>query len=349
MLRPFGAVFFGKILKLDATVTTRPFAILPRFHSRPGRAVAASWLGVVATWLVVSAAAAEPQSVYGRRAALPAGGPAAPPGDDAAVQAERIVLSSFAALDAAESVSATVRQKARFGDRVLVGGGRYLQSGRGEEQRFRYETLLRCDTESFEWLEVSDGVFCWSYRHDGGDPPQLSRVDVRRIRERLLQLQPDGAGDAAPYLGGLQRVLWSTRQWFRFVAAAPGELDGLPVWLVDGRWDAEPLAHLLPGVADAARSAEGVAPHQLPEGVPWGITLAIGRADLLPRRVEWLAIPGPRPVSASAQPEPVAVLELLDVRVDAPVDAGAFLYQPAVAGLIDVTEQRVKSLGLLRR
>lgn len=348
MLRPFGALFFGKILKLDATVTTRPPARLPRFRSRPGRAAAACGTVVVVAGLAVWGTAAEPQSVYGRRAALPATGRATA-ADDASVQAERIVLSSFAALDAAESVSVTVRQKARFGDRVLVGGGRYLQSGRGEDQRFRYETLLRCDTESFEWLEVSDGVFCWSYRHDGGDPPQLSRVDVRRVRERLLQLEPDGVADAAAYLGGLQRVLWSTRQWYRFVAAAPGELDGLPVWLVDGRWDAERLAELFPKVAEAVSAEEGVAAHQLPEGVPWGIRMAIGRADLLPRRVEWLAIPGPRPVSAASQPEPVAVLELLDVRVDVPVDAGAFLYQPAVAGLIDVTEQRVKSLGLLRR
>jgi hypothetical protein len=42
------------------------------------------------------------------------------------------------------------------------------------------------------------------------------------------------------------------------------------------------------------------------------------------------------------------VLELLDVRIGGPVDAGAFVYKPAADGLIDLTEDHVKGMGLMR-
>jgi hypothetical protein len=44
----------------------------------------------------------------------------------------------------------------------------------------------------------------------------------------------------------------------------------------------------------------------------------------------------------------VAVLELYDVRLGEPVDAAAFVYKPAIDGLIDLTETRVKHLTPMR-
>lgn len=107
------------------------------------------------------------------------------------------------------------------------------------------------------------------------------------------------------------------------------------------------LAAILPAVAEQARRAGGIAPAELPDGVPWSVRISVGREDLVVRRLEWLAIPGPRPVAAGV-PEPIAVLDLLDVDVGGAVDAGAFFYQPASLGLMDVTEQHVKTLSLMR-
>ena len=76
--------------------------------------------------------------------------------------------------------------------------------------------------------------------------------------------------------------------------------------------------------------------------------LAIGRRELFPFRIEWLAIPGPRPVTATT-PEVVAVFELYDVQLGEPVDATAFVYKPAIDGLIDVTDQHLKDLAPLRQ
>lgn len=315
----------------------------------------AAWAVAVAACAGMDGRSADPPaaaSVYGRRVApAPNGGRS---GEEA--QAERLVASALIALDRADPFSARIRQKARIGERVLTGPGRYIQAGAGEERRYRFESQLECGTErrddavkpeSFEVLEVCDGLFAWGYRRNGVEPPALSRIDVRRVRDRIEQLQPDDPATTTRFLGGLQRSLWTVREWFHFVSAEPADLDGLPAWRVEGRWDAERLATILPELAAAARRPGGVEPRELPDGVPWCVRLWIGRGDLLPRRVEWLAIPGPRPVAA-ADPEPIAVLDVLDVEVGGRVDPATFFYKPAGVGLMDVTEQHVKTLRAWR-
>jgi len=260
---------------------------------------------------------------------------------------ERIVAAALAGLGRADTISARVRQLARVGDTVLKGSGRYVQAGTGDELRFRLETRLSSESETFELLEVCDGLFVWNYRKLGMQPPAVQRIDALRVRE---QVEKQAAGkrpcDGA-YLGGVQRMLALVREWFRFGAATAGELDGMPVWLVEGSWDKPRLAALLPGRAEAVDAPGGIAAADLPDGVPWSVRLSVGKRELFPFRVEWLAIPGPRPVAETA-PEVVAVFELYDVRIGEPVDAGAFVYRPAVEGLIDVTDQHLRELTPLR-
>ena len=293
------------------------------------------------------------ESVYRKNAAAVAA-PAAPPAADQtadqvaqAAQAERIVAAALAAMGRAESISARVRQRVRVDDRVVVGAGRYVQSGLGEDQRYRYESSMQSDTETFDLLEVSDGLFAWSYRRLGPQPPQLERLDVRRIRERLFQLKPADDAAISPYLGGVQRTLALIRDWFRFTTVEPATIDELPIWKVEGRWCGECLAALLPSHKEAATKPGGITAAELPDGMPWSVRLSIGKRDLFPFRIEWLAIPGRRPV-ANREPEPVAVLELYDVRLGEPVDAAAFVYKPAIEGLVDFTETRVKHLAPMR-
>ena len=145
----------------------------------------------------------------------------------------------------------------------------------------------------------------------------------------------------------LQRTLALMRDWFRFVSVEPGTMDDVSIWRIEGRWHAESLAVMLPDRKAAIMRPEGIAPHELPDGMPWSVRLSIGKRDLFPFRVEWLAIPGRRPV-ADRDPEPVAVLELYEVRLGEPVDAAAFVYKPAIEGLIDLTDTHVRDVGPLR-
>jgi len=296
----------------------------------------------MAVWLAVTLAAPPAASVYSR--SEPAVGPSA---TSEAAQAERIVSSALATIGQARSVSLRLRQRVRIGQRVLVGAGRYLQVGNGEEQRFRFETALTCETESFEMTEVNDGLFFWTHRRIGDGPSELNRIDVERVRSRLAELKVPEPEETAAYLGGLPRLLWCTRQWFRFDEVVPGELEGRPVWFVTGRTPAAMIAEAMPGLAEAAVRPEGIAAEDLPDGWPFAARLAVGRADLLPHRLEFLAIPGSRPVQPAAI-EPIAVIDMLEMELDGPVDAAAFFYQPATEGLIDLTGHHVKTLVPLR-
>jgi len=282
-------------------------------------------------------------------AGLPAAGlPAAEGEPRDAQQAERIVAAALAGLGRADSISARLRQRVRIGDRVLVGAGRYVQSGQGEDQRYRLESAMKSDTETFEVLEVCDGLFAWSYRRLGPQPAQIERLDVRRVRERLRALAVADDASISPHLGGLQRTLALVRDWFRFTTVDPAAIDDMPVWVVVGRWNPDALAAILPDRAEAARRPEGIAAEELPDGMPWCVRLSIGRRDLFPFRIEWLAIPGRRPVSPGP-PEPIAVMELYEVRLGEPVDAAAFVYKPAAEdGLLDLTDGHVKGLAPLR-
>jgi len=291
---------------------------------------------------VAPAPAGPAESVYQKNTAPPA-----VPAADQAAQAERIVAASLAALGRAESISARVRERVRVDDQVLVGSGRYVQSGLGEDQRYRYETAMKSDTETFELLEVCDGLFAWSFRRLGPQAPLLERLDVRRVRDRMHQLQPDADATVSQYLGGLQRTLALLRVWFRFIAVEPAAIDDLPVWKVEGRWHPESLAALMPAHAKGAMQPGGITAAELPDGVPWSVRLSIGKRDLFPFRIEWLAIPGSRPV-AQREPEPIAVLELYEVRLGEPVDAAAFVYKPATEGLVDLTDTHVRILAPLR-
>jgi hypothetical protein len=254
------------------------------------------------------------------------------------------VAAALAGVARAPSISARVRQLVRVGNMVLKGSGRYIQSGTGEEQRYRYETTLNTTSEEFEMLEVCDGLFAWSYRKLGPQPAQVERVDIRQVRDRLTALQVADRTDISSHLGGIQRPLARVRQWFRFTTVTSAVMDDVPIWLVEGAWDRASLALILPGQAEQITSPEGIGPTDLPEGVPWSVRLSISKRELFPCRVEWLAIPGPRPVVV-AQPEVVAVLELYDVRIGEPVDATAFVYKPATEGLLDTTETAVSQVA----
>jgi len=350
-LRPGSGGFFGKILKLDLIAMACPSTRPPGFRRSATRGgsvsrVRAAWIGGLATAALAPLWAAPPAASVYERNGPPVVGEAGSRGEEES-QAERIVAGALLALERADPFVAKIRQKARIGDRVLTGPGRYVQAGVGDAQRYRFESRLECDTESFELLEVCDGLFAWRYKRNAGEAPGLSRVDVRRVREKLEDLKVPETDSAVRYLGGLQRTLWAIREWFRFTAAESADLDGLPAWRVEGRWDGAKLALVQPHLAEAARKPEGIQPHELPDGVPWSVRLWIGRGDLLPRRVEWLGIPGERPV-APAEPEPIAVLDMLDLEVGGRIDAATFFYKPAIAGLMDVTEQQVKTLHTWR-
>jgi hypothetical protein len=275
---------------------------------------------------------------------------------EAADRAERIVSACLAGLLRETSISARMRQRVRVGDHSMVGAGLYLQSGLGEEQRFRFESSLAADSRTrvpatgdfftVETLEVCDGVSFWTYQRRGENPAEVHRVDVARVRQRVETITHVSGIDApaiTPHLGGVPRILAWLREWFVFDQAESAEIDGMPVWLIEGRWNPQQLLRLYPEVASFADTPNDIPPEALPDGAPWSVRLSIGKRELFPFRIEYFAVPGERPV-ANPQLETVGVFELYDVRLGDPVDQTAFIYSPAGDGVLDTTDGH---LGLL--
>ncbi|MBM3953928.1 MAG: hypothetical protein FJ309_04835 [Planctomycetes bacterium] len=332
----------------------------PACHGTRGRGVAC----LVAVAALVAGPSRAADSVYRRGPASATADPVAPPAEAAPVpspiqsspagaetladagQAERIVAAALAGIARAPSISLRVRQLVRVGGRVFKGGGRYVQSGIDEDQRFRFEARLSAESEEFDILEVCDGLFHWNSRRQGYIAPTTERIDVRRLREKLAALGLLQRGDTAAYLGGILEPLAQTREWFRFTSAVAVEIDGVPAWSITGEWDRERLAALLPDEAEAIRVAAAIEPARLPEGLPWSVRFSISRKELFPFRIEWLAVPGPRP--AHGPPEVVGLMEFYDVRIGDPVDAAAFVHRPGTEGLIDITDIAVTYLKPLR-
>jgi hypothetical protein len=344
-------------------VTTAPTVIRRRLpHSRhpwPFLGLLAASVLLCALWGILAAAEEPVGSVYKRSApvsaaALPSSSPVAAPPDSpaparesadappesAAAQAgraDRVITAALAGMARAPTLSARVRHLVRVGDIVLKGSGRYVQSGVGEDQRYRYEYRLSGFKEDFEVLDVCDGLFAWNFRRVGPNPPQVERIDVRRIRERLETLGVAHRKDQSAYLGGIQRHLSLLRHYYRFKTITSGSIDDMPVWIVEGLWDKDALAWIVKDQAEAIKSEAGVGPHEIPDGIPWSVRLSISKRELFPCRVEWFAVPGRRP-TAAATPQVVATMELYDVRIGDPVDVSAFVYKPATEGLTDITD-----------
>ena len=256
-------------------------------------------------------------------------------------QAERLVASMLSRLGRVESVSARIRQRTRAEGMVLVGTGRYLQQGSGVDQQFRFEVVNKADTETFELLEVSDGISFWKFQKGSSTPVQLSRVDISQIRARLKDFGIDEDQAVAPHLGGLQRSLALIRWFFHFESAERTSIDGLPVWRVVGRWNPNLLRVVFPHLKAPHDDSE-VDALEVPAGTPSSVELIVGSEQLFPFRITWSAR------NNDGKVEPISILELYEVRLGDRIDSAAFVYKPSVEGLRDVTEQVVRQTQPLR-
>jgi hypothetical protein len=275
-----------------------------------------------------------------------------PDDPEAAARAERIITACITGLARESSISARMRQRVRVGDQSMVGAGLYLQAGLGEDQRYRFESSLAADPRSHtaaaaefftvETLEVLDGASFWTYRRWGENPVEVHRVDVARVRQRVETVTHVTGPDApaiTQHIGGVPRILAWLREWFVFTQATSAEIDGMPVWLVEGQWIPAQAKRMFPEIAEQIQGDQ-VPAELLPDGVPWRVRLSIGKRELFPFRIEYLAVPGERPV-ATREAETVGVFELYDVRLGEPVDQTAFIYSPASNAVIDTTEGHI--------
>jgi hypothetical protein len=256
------------------------------------------------------------------------------------------VAHAIAGLEAAPSISAKARHRIDLAGRSLIGTGEYVQQGRGPRRAFRLELRLRTRLSDTSVLHVCDGQYVWLFE-ELNNKQSLLVVDAARLERARPKSQSTAVTPTAWLsLGGLPKLIVSLQQTFDFGQVVESRLDELPVWTVEGRWNADKLVQLLPDQAPTI--AQGAAPdlNGLPPNVPHRVVMHFGCDDLFPYRIEYWRTERTKEGDASREAL-LAVMEWYEVQIGARIDPGRFAYQiPPNLQPVDRTGEWLERLGL---
>jgi hypothetical protein len=188
----------------------------------------------------------------------------------------------------------SLHAKARFGVDLLgerlFAPGEYWQQGQGS-RKARLEFTYQSETSRWHLLQVCDDRYFYWYRLLNG-MEQLDYVDLKQLENVRAEPTPFMAGQRAwDSVGGLASMLEHVSRSFQFEPVQQGNLDGIPVVVVQGRWRQESLARLLEGQVDAGRLGDADWWRHLPNHVPHLVRLTLGTEEpfrWFPYRVEFL-------------------------------------------------------------
>ncbi|HEV2973315.1 MAG TPA: hypothetical protein VGY55_25330 [Pirellulales bacterium] len=282
----------------------------------------------IATVLVMPAQAETPSSV------VESGGASASQSGSSSQEAEALVERVEQTIDQLQSLSAKVRNQVDLFEQQVIGTGIYLQQGSGLRQLSRFELKSQVGDATYTLREISDGHFFWTFR-ELPTGRSLNRVDLDRIQ---VQLQSDGrtASNVSPgpmSIGGLSKMIAGLRQNFQFDRAAQTQLRDHLVWVVDGQWRPAQLAAAVPELRGAIEAGRPIEWKKLPAHLPEHVVLYVGQSDWIPYRIEYLRRIGKSDVEGQGGILPgyraIVTTEFFDVRLNAPMDAREFVYQPS--------------------
>lgn len=251
--------------------------------------------------------------------------------------AQRILERARGELDRLEQISARVRYRVALFDQELIGAGTYFQSGAGQQKKLRYELRLQAQDNVIGGLQVCDGRYVWSNSETFAGPI-LTRVDLRRLRQRREQLGSDVPEELWAW-GGLPKLLKNLESSFQWDQVQPGyfEADKSLAWSIRGMWRGEEYAKLVP--QQAPQPGETVL-GGFPAQVPGSVTLFIRQQDYFPQRIEYSR--PPVGAEGNVPPEewvPCVMIEFTDIATDRPIEPAVFEFQPGKQQeVVDLTD-----------
>ena len=183
-------------------------------------------------------------------------------------------------------LEAKTRQSVHVFNQKLVGSGSYSQLANGPKLFLKLELKLRVDDEDRSLLQISDGDSLWEV-HGRDDVQTLSHVSLGRLREVAAKgLKQDPPLRLPPSLwmalGGIPRLLAELEKNFVFQDAQPMTVAGHPVWKLEGQWKPAMLANMLPEQKEEILAGQEARLEELPPQVPHGVTLILGRDEIIP-------------------------------------------------------------------
>jgi hypothetical protein len=259
-----------------------------------------------------------------------------------------LVTRAALAAGSHDSVSASVRLRAEFYGRPMVGGGVYLQQGRGDALRLRFQLRLQLADATYSAVVICDGRYLW---RDEQQPSgrRITRVDMGRVRDLFADSSVGSAPPRPEWLleGGLPALMASLAGRFEFVAPETVSLSGTgsPAYVVRGSWrgaEVKATADTVDGQNIGGKPAGSM----LPETVPGMVMLVLGREDLFPYLIEFhrQAVESARHTQTGSRP--ILRLELFAVTTGVVLDEANFSYRPGEQEWVDVTDSFLKQYGL---
>lgn len=289
-------------------------------------------LGTVAAFVIWQASRADENDAIVRPAAMGA----KPAPADVVAGGDVLLDSAVAALQSHASIAARVRIQVDLFGHQLFGPGQYLQQGRGEAPKFRFELALQTTNGKIALSHVGDGDRLWLF-DDFGTGGELSYVDLATLREQIRNIEPGAAPIRQELLtGGLPKLLASLQTNFQFADATQVQRNDVPVWRLQGAWRPERLAALLGANDDDVKSGDKKkGGKKLPMHMPSDVVLYLDGHTLFPLRFEFYRQPNS---DKSSAPKPLLAMELFEQRFDLPIDDSQF-QRPSDLLAKDVTEQ----------
>ncbi len=302
-------------------------------------------LGAVAAFVIWQASRAGENDVAVRPAAASSGA-GVEAAADVVAGGDVLLDSAVTTLESHASIAARVRIQVDLFGHQLFGPGEYLQQGRGETPKFRFELALQTTNGKIALSHVGDGDRLWLFE-DFGTGGELSYVDLATLREQIRNVEPGAAPPRQDLLtGGLPKLLTSLQTNFQFADATQVQRNGVPVWRLQGAWRPERLAALLGNDNDDAKlddkqdAAKKNTAKKLPMQMPSDVVLYLDGRTLFPLRFEFYRQPNS---DKSSAPKPLLAMELFEQRFDVPIDDSQF-QRPSDLLPKDVTEKFLERL-----
>jgi len=233
--------------------------------------------------------------------------------------------------------------KARIVERIAIGGRRFTADGlyvQGTDLHLRFEYKILPETAAREglegsFLEVCDGIILWT-QHQVGKKLRITRRDVHQI---LDTAKPNAESNLLALefgLGGLPALLAALERSMKFDSALQEEVKGRKFTVITGSWNDATLEKFRANMGGR---------QVMPSHVPDSVRIYFEPDILFPRRIAYL-----KQQHSGAAPEPLVVLDFLDIVINGPIDPRAFDYVPPEGvHTIDVTNDYLKQLTIAPR
>ena len=251
--------------------------------------------------------------------AMPAHAQLLPPQVSPATTADGLLDQAIEQVGAIKAFEAKVRLRVRLFGQNLIGSGEYLQYGTGPATRARLQLQLQLNDNTSSILRVRGEQYLLTQRmHLGKLTTSLIDLDGRVAKATRRAGQ--GGMPSLPQdwlvIGGMAQYLATLQHNFEFTKPEQTEIDGFPIWAMEGHWNKSVLKKQLAHLSKAIDEDTPQSLQQLPAHLPHRVRLVLGRKSelpLFPHRIEYMRFQEGQGSGKKWESRPTVTVEYYDV------------------------------------